>query len=174
MSADPSGRGAPPAASRPHMPGYGLPAGDAGLLPWDWAESRLAGSHNYWLATARADGRPHLMIVWGLWLEGCFYFSTGRHSRKSRNLEHNAHCVIGTEQAAEAVVVEGVAAEVADVSLRKSLLAHYQRKYDYDMSAMEADILSLKEPIYAIRPVVAFGLDERATLARATRWRFGS
>jgi hypothetical protein len=37
---------------------------------------------------------------------------------------------------------------------------------------MEEYILSLKEPIYAIRPTVAFGLDEKATLTSATRWQF--
>ena len=163
-----------PGASRPHMPGYGLPQGSAGLMPWEWAASRLGASHNYWLGTSRPDGRPHLMVVWGLWLDNVFYFSTGRHSRKARNLERNAHCVIGTEQADEAVIVEGVAEEVGDVGLRRTFLTHYQRKYNYDMSAMEADILSLREPIYAIRPAVAFGLDEKATLASATRWLFGS
>jgi len=34
------------------------------------------------------------------------------------------------------------------------------------------DILSLKEQIYAARPVVAFGLDERKFLDAATRGRF--
>jgi hypothetical protein len=38
---------------------------------------------------------------------------------------------------------------------------------------MEADILSLEEPIFAVRPSVAFGLDEKATLSNATRWHFG-
>ena len=28
-------------SSRPHMPGYGLPKGSKGLLPWSWAEQRL-------------------------------------------------------------------------------------------------------------------------------------
>ena len=88
-----------PAPSRPHMPGYGLAEGPDGLLPWSWAEERLEESHNYWLATVRPDGRPHLMIVWGLWYGGVFYFSTGSDSRKARNLESNAHCVIGSEQA---------------------------------------------------------------------------
>lgn len=36
-----------PKASRPHMPGYGLPAGTKGLLTWAWAEERLLASHNY-------------------------------------------------------------------------------------------------------------------------------
>jgi nitroimidazol reductase NimA-like FMN-containing flavoprotein (pyridoxamine 5'-phosphate oxidase superfamily) len=171
MTTDPP-RPSEPRASRPHMPGYGLPESADGLMPWQWAEQRLTASHNYWLATTRPDGRPHLMIIWGLWLDGHFYFSTGRHSRKARNLEQNAHCVIATEQADQAVVVEGLAEEITDVALRRTLLSSYQRKYDYDMSSMEEDILNLKEPIYAIRPTVAFGLDEKATLQSATRWRF--
>jgi hypothetical protein len=161
-----------PAPSRPHMPGYGLPEGPDRLMPWSWAKQRLEGSHNYWLATVRQDGRPHLMIIWGLWHEGVFYFSTGSRSRKARNLESNVHCVIGTEQAHEAVVVEGVAEKLRDVEQLKELLSLYQRKYDYDMSAMQEDILALREPIFAVRPSVAFGLEEKASLQNATRWRF--
>jgi hypothetical protein len=156
------------------MPGYDLTEGPDGLMPWSWAEQRLEGSHNYWLATVRQDGRPHLMIVWGLWLGRVFYFSTGSRSRKARNLEGNAHCVIGTEQAHEAVVVEGVAEKICNVEQLTELLALYQRKYAYDMSAMREDILALREPIFAVRPNVAFGLDEDAVLRNATRWRFAT
>jgi len=59
-----------PKASRPHIPGYGLPKGKEGLLSWKWAEQRLEKSHNYWISTARPDGTPHTMVVWGLWLDG--------------------------------------------------------------------------------------------------------
>ncbi|HXM19666.1 MAG TPA: hypothetical protein VN948_00080 [Terriglobales bacterium] len=100
-------------------------------------------------------------------------FSTGRRSRKARNLAENQHCVVCTEQAHQAVIVEGIAEEVADVVLRCEFLKRYERKYAFDMSAFEADILSLKEPVYAVRPVVAFGLDEKKSLNAATRWRFG-
>lgn len=161
-----------PTPSRPHMPGYGLPEGSEGLMPWSWAEQRLEGSHNYWLATVRPDGRPHLMVIWGLWRGGVFYFSTGSQSRKARNLEGNPHCVIGTERSHEAVVVEGVAEKVREVALLEELLPRYQHKYDYDMSAMQADILALREPIFAVRPSVAFGLEEQGSLQNATRWRF--
>jgi hypothetical protein len=143
-------------------------------MPWSWAEERLDGSHNYWLATVRQDGRPHLMVIWGLWHSGVFYFSTGSRSRKARNLEHNAHCVIGTEQTHEAVVVEGVAEKVRDVEQLKLLLPLYQRKYDYDMSTMEEGILALEEPFFAVRPRVAFGLEEKTSLQNATRWQFAT
>jgi hypothetical protein len=84
----------------------------------------------------------------------------------------NQHCVVCTEQAHQAVIVEGIAEEVSDVGLRRIFLKRYERKYAFDMSSFEADILSLKEPVYAVRPVVGFGLDEKKSLNSATRWRF--
>lgn len=154
------------------MPGYGLPKGTRGLLPWSWAERRLQKSHNYWITTVKPDGTPHTMVVWGLWRDGVFLFSTGRQSRKARNLAENPRCVVCTEQADQAVIVEGIAEVTVDVELRRSFLKRTERKYDFDMSGFEADILSLKEPIYAVRPVMVFGLDEKKSLNAATRWRF--
>jgi hypothetical protein len=161
-----------PKASRPHMPGYGLPKGSKGLLPWKWAEQRLAKSHNYWITTIKPDGSPHTMVVWGLWLDGVFLFSTGRQSRKAQNLAEDRRCIFCTELAHEAVVVEGLAEEVPDVELRREFLRKSERKYNYDMSAFEEPVLSLKEPIFAVRPVIAFGLHEKKSLNSATRWKF--
>lgn len=161
-----------PKASRPHMPGYGLPKGQKGLLPWTWASARLGKSHNYWVATVRADGRPHLMPVWGLWMDDAFYFSTGRQSRKAQNLASNSTCVIATENSAEAVVLEGVARETPDLRLRRKFIRDIERKYKFDMSGFTAGILNLQEPIYVVEPRVAFGLHEKKSLHTATRWHF--
>src|SRR5437016_14311595 len=145
-----------PQPSRPHMPGYGLPEGDKGLLPWSWAEQRLKKSHNYWITTVKPDASPHTMVVWGLWQDGRLLFSTGSKSRKARNLAQNTNCVVCTEHANEAVVVEGTA-EIADVGARRKLLPAYERKYKFDMGKMKEDILSMKEPVFAVRPRVVFG-----------------
>jgi pyridoxamine 5'-phosphate oxidase-like protein len=161
-----------PKASRPQMPGYGLPKGTTGLLPWKWADTRLTKSHNYWITTVKPDGSPHSMVVWGLWVDGEFLFSTGRQSRKSKNLAKNPRCVVASERAEQAVIVEGRAEEVTSVARRRSFLRSYQKKYKYDMSGFEKDILSLKEPIFAVEPDTVFGLDERKFLSAATRWRF--
>jgi general stress protein 26 len=154
-----------PKASRPHMPGYGLPNGTKGMLPWRWAEQRLVRSHNYWLTTTRPDARPHTMLVWGVWVDGCFYFSTGAQSRKARNLAANPRCNVSTEKAAEAVIVEGTASTVSDADLLKRVSPSYARKYkpwklDPSMG-----------PIFQVRPQKVFGLRER-TFKAATRWRF--
>jgi len=154
------------------MPGYGLPKGSKGLLSWKWAEGQLKKSHNYWIATTRPDGRAHLMVVWGMWKDGEFLFSTGSQSRKAKNLAHNSRCVIATDRADQAVIVEGVASVVPDVALRRWFLKEAERKYKFDMSSMTEDVLNLKEPIYAVRPSVVFGLDEKKSLNAATRWMF--
>src|SRR5690606_25787423 len=80
------GKGSPmdePIASRPHMPGYDIAGeGEGTLLPWSWAEERLVKSHDYWLTTVRPDGRPHVMPVWGVWLDRTLWWSSSRGSRK--------------------------------------------------------------------------------------------
>jgi hypothetical protein len=159
-----------PKPSRPYAPGYGFPESSKGLLPWSWAEQRLKKSHNYWITTVRPDGAPHTMVVWGLWQDGRFLFSTGSESRKARNLRANKNCIVSTEHAHEAVIVEGVA-EIADVAARRKLIPTYERKYKFDLSKMRDDILSMREPVFAVRPRVVFGLWEKHFQGRSTRWK---
>jgi len=161
-----SSKGDQPKTSRPYMPGYGLPKDRKGLLPWSWATKRLVNSHNYWITTVRPDGAPHTMVVWGLWYENAFYFSTGRRSRKARNLAVNSRCIVCTERADEAVIVEGEAGVVDDRSRLRTFFRKYEAKYDWDMSAYE------EEPIFAIHPSVVFGLDEKRFPSATTRWQF--
>jgi len=113
------------------------------------------------------------MVVWGLWMDGRLLFSTGSKSRKARNLAHNPNCVVCTELANEAVIVEGIA-EIADVSARRKMLPVYERKYKFDMGNMKDDILSIKEPVFAVRPRLVFGLWEKEFIGKSTRWKFES
>jgi len=165
-----------PKSTRIQAPGYGFPEGSKGLLPWSWAEQRLKRSHNYWVTTikpttGKPDGSPHTMVVWGLWQDGRFLFSTGSQSRKARNLALNPNCVVSTEHAQEAVIVEGVA-EIADVAARRKLIPAYEKKYKFDLSTMKDDLLSMKEPVFAVRPRVVFALWEKHFQGKSTRWKF--
>jgi PPOX class probable F420-dependent enzyme len=159
-------RGAP-RASRPRMPGYGvLPAeGGQGLLPWQWAEERLVAARNYWVATARPDGRPHLMAVWGVWHGAAFWFSTGAESVKARNLAADPRCSISTERGDEAVVVEGRVDRISDAKALAGVYEAYRAKYEWGMDG---------EPFYVLRPRTAFGFMEHPDqfASTATRWTF--
>jgi hypothetical protein len=160
-----------PASSRIAAPGYGFPKSTKGLLPWSWAEQRLKKSHNYWISTVKSNGAPHTMVVWGLWQDGRFLFSTGSKSRKTRNLAESPSCVVCTELAQEAVIVEGIA-EIANITARRKFLPVYEKKYKFDMSKMKDDILSMKEPVFAVRPRVVFALWEKYFQSKSTRWKF--
>ena len=147
------------------MPGYGADRSRRGLLSWPTARDRLVRSHNYWLVTTRPDGCPHAMPIWGLWLADRYYFSTGRRSRKARNLARNPRCLVCTEQAHQAVIVEGRAREVGDAATLARLAAPYRRKYRW---ALDPSL----GPVYEVRPRVVFAVFERTFPRSATRWTF--
>jgi hypothetical protein len=63
---------------------------------------------------------------------------------------------------------------MADVALRREFLKKYKPKYHFDMAGMEQDILSMKEPVFVVRPQVVFGLYEKEFVSSATRWKFSS
>ena len=153
-----------PKTERPDIPGYGIAKSKKGLLPWQWALERLRKSRQYWIATTRPEGAPHVMVIWGLWLGDGFYFSTGKDSRKAKNLANNPRCVICSDNSAEAVIVEGVVESVSPEKLKPIFVA-YKKKYNIDVSDMA-------EPFYRVKPGVAFGLLEKKFTGTATRWMF--
>jgi hypothetical protein len=149
------------------MPGYGLaPAsGGDGLLPWSWAQERLARSHNYWISTVSPGSRAHAAPVWGVWLDDVFYFSTAPGSRKERNLRADPRCVVTTESAEEAVIAEGDAAPSTDAAALAAFKKAYDEKYAWDIET---------EGIIAVTPRVVFGFIEHAGRFQktATKWAF--
>jgi nitroimidazol reductase NimA-like FMN-containing flavoprotein (pyridoxamine 5'-phosphate oxidase superfamily) len=151
------------------MPGYGIADANEGkgLLAWSWAVKRLTKSHNYFVSTVRPDGRAHTMPVWGVWVNDTFYFSTGRTSRKARNLRENPNCVVCPENASEAVVVEGIAKKLTAASVPAGVKRAYKAKYDWALDPALG-------PIFAVRPRIAFGFIEANDefTATATRWVF--
>lgn len=154
-----------PRTERPQIPDYGISKSKAGLLPWKWAVKTLAESREYWIVTVRPDGRPHAMIIWGLWFDGAFWFGTGSKTQKARNLAKNANCIVGTQNAAEAVILEGTAELITDPSIGKKLEPASVRKYGMGGG-------SGSEPVYRVRPRRVFGFIEKSFPKTATRWIF--
>ena len=65
----------PLAPDRPTVPhDYGIPQTVEGTLAWDHVRERMTQARNYWIATARADGLPHAVPVWGVWVDDTLYF----------------------------------------------------------------------------------------------------
>jgi PPOX class probable F420-dependent enzyme len=141
-----------------------------GLLPWSWARERLERSHDYWVATTRPDGRPHVMPVWGVFVDGAFWFSSSRGSRKARNLAANPGCAITTDNAYEPVVIEGTAELVQDLTAIGGFVITINDKYQTDYSI---DFFNPADnACFRVRPSWAFALTESDFTGSPTRWMF--
>jgi hypothetical protein len=156
-----------PAVDRPDMRSYGVERGPKGLQPWARSEKAFAAAHNYWVSVARPDGRPHATAVWGVWLAGKFWFSCSPTSVKARTLRRNPRCTVTTEDAAEAVIIEGVAASVKGRARLLPFVRAYRRKYDWDMDPAA-------EGYFTVTPLRAFAFHEAAERfgKTATRYRW--
>jgi hypothetical protein len=152
----------------PHVPSdYGLKPRKQ-YLPFTHAEARLTKSRNYWICTARPDGRPHSIPVWGFWIDGTLYFGTGRASRKARNLTHNPAVSIHLDSGDDVVILEGTVVEidVSDKSLLKKLDAASRAKYKMPV------VLGPENALYSVRPRVVLAWTEKDFPNNATRWEF--
>ena len=153
----------------PHIPSdYGLKPRKT-YLPFTHAEDRLTKSRNYWICTARPDGRPHSIPVWGFWIDGALYFGTGRSSCKARNLAHNPAISIHLDSGDDVVILEGTAVEVdlTNKSQLKKLDAASRAKYKMPMPIAPENVL------YSVRPRVVLAWTEKDFPNNATRWQFG-
>ena len=115
------------------------------------------------------NGAPHARPVWGVWLDGRFYFSSG--SRIRSNLERGPAVSVNLESGDECVILEGTAALVHDEAVAQRITAAYNEKYPLHMEANE---------FFEVCPRVVFGWlcdgsgrDGGALFSQtATRWLF--
>jgi general stress protein 26 len=162
-----------PAGCRAGLPivpsSYGLKSRKE-YLPFRHAEEKIAKSRNYWICTARPDGRPHSIPVWGFWLNGAFYFGTARASLKARNLAHNPAISVHLESGNDVVIFEGTAVEVdlADNAAIKLLDAASRAKYKMPL------MVSPEVVLYSVRPRIVLAWTEQDFPNNATRWEFNT
>lgn len=99
---------------------------DLPLLDWLSVEARLEAGitqapdsggpnrHTCWLATINRDGSPHITGIGALWSNGSFWFETGPHTRKGKNLARDPRCVLSLATHDVDLVVEGLAVRITD------------------------------------------------------------
>lgn len=152
---------------------------DADPTPWSEAQRVLEVAEVFWLATVRADGRPHVTPVLAVWFEGAAYFCTGPDERKAANLATNAACTLTTGcnllSAGLDVVVEGEARMVRDEDWLRLVAEAYRAKYGDDWSFEVEDVAFTHRDggralVYEVAPVTVFGFRKGAY--SQTRWRF--
>jgi hypothetical protein len=160
-----------PVAERPHAPGYEVREGPDGLLPFSWARERLAVARTWWVASVRPDGRPHVMPIWGAWVDDRAYLLGQLTARWGRNLQRNPACVVHIEQGDDVVIIEGDARLVTapDQRLLDGLKAAFAR-YAATPDAVVEPAAWIGKGFWEVVPHTVFGFSDYVT--DATRWRF--
>jgi hypothetical protein len=134
------------------------------FLSWDWVTERLEKSHNYWICTTRADGRPHAMPVWGVFVNNAVAFSTDPSSLKARNMKARPEIVVHAESGDEVVILEG---KVEKIKLTTEIDDAYNTKYKMRLSTFPGGAT-----VFQLKPRVVMSWREKDFVKSSTRWQF--
>jgi pyridoxine/pyridoxamine 5'-phosphate oxidase len=123
-----------PPRGRPDSPppSYGVPRRGGEFVPWERVVERLRSAEAYWLATVTPSGRPHVVPIWGVFVDDELYLETGAPGTiKNRNLASNPEVAVHLDGINDAVIVRGVASAVRpDPVLGGALAAAFAAKYE--------------------------------------------
>jgi hypothetical protein len=119
---------------RPDIPSsYGIAQDEAGMLDWADVAATLAGAPLFWVSTVGPGGGPHLIPIWGAWVDDAGYIEGGDDTRWARNLtEGGGRVHLGVDHEGTQVMVRGQAVQI-DVSadLQQAVADVYDAKYPY-------------------------------------------
>jgi len=163
-----------PRASRDILPPvYGVSHSTEGMMPWSRVRERLERAQNYWLATTRPDGRPHVVPVWGAWLDEALYFDGLPTNHWARNLAANPAIAVHLESGDDVVIIEGAVEDLnTDEALGARVVAAYAAKYNEPFPEPTT------RGIFRLRPRTARAWTTRAlrdsteNWEDTTRWHF--
>ena len=104
-------------------------------LDWASVETRIEQAERYWLASTRSDGRPHVIPIDGIWLDGRWFFGGAAETVHQRIVGENPNVVMHLEDAMKAVIVEGAAERIIPTpEVAKRLAEATRTKYGYPTS----------------------------------------
>ena len=163
------------------------------LLDWASIEDKLRSGvsqapgsggpnrHTCWLTTINADGSPHVNGVGALWADGCFWFETGRQTRKGSNIARDPRCSLSVAAREFDLVVEGSAELVTEPGRVADMAARWAAegwpcRVDETGTALTADFSapSAGPPPWHVYRIIPRSATAVSTVepGGVTRWRF--
>ena len=98
------------------------------------AQSKLKTEKNIWIASVRADGRPHLVPIWFVWEDNKIYLSIDPKSVKAHKIAKNPHIALALEEGTHPVICEGQAFSVP-TPLPEEVKQLFFVKYGWDIAS---------------------------------------
>jgi len=96
--------------------------------------ARLADDTIIWLATVRPDGRPHLIAIWFVYVDGALWFATAASSVKIANIRNDPRVNVSLESGMRSAVGEGTASVVA-LPYPPAVVEAFVGRFDWDISS---------------------------------------
>jgi hypothetical protein len=143
---------------------YGHPST---TLDWSAIQLRLEQAEQYWFATTRPDGRPHVVPLDGIWLDDLWYFGGAPQAVHQRNLGDNRQAAVHLADTMAVVILEGTAEFVTLApDLAQRLATASNTKYPVYAATPER----YAGGVWRLRPSVVFAWDRLDV--DATRFEF--
>lgn len=119
-----------PKITRPKFP-KGYVDNPTSEVPWEYVEKQLTESKHYWICSVRANGRPHVVPRWAVYLDGRLYYDGSPETRHARNIIENPYVTVNLEDGQKAIILEGktVPAPKPTPQLAERLAKVYRVKY---------------------------------------------
>lgn len=154
---------------------------ESSAKPWQEVTELISGPGTHWLATVGPNGRPHVVPVGAVCMDGAMYFTTGQGTRKEKNIMENPSCVVTISTTGFDLIFEGDAAKLTDNEKLERLAAIYRADgwpatvkdgaFDAPYSAPTTGPAPYE--VYEITPTTAFALGtNEETVHQCTRYKF--
>ena len=152
----------------------------ADLLTHD--DPRSPNRSTFWLTTLNVDGSPHVTSVGALWQAGSYWFQTGDHTRKAKNVARDPRCSISVATKGFDVMVAGEARRVTEPTIVAEIAALWAKsgwpaQPDDSGTGITApfNAPTLGPPpwfVYELTPRTATAVGTSDETPGSTRWRF--
>ncbi len=165
---------ASPKRDRPQLPKGYIKTTPRGMLTWIAVKKILTTFSYLWIATTDADGKPHLVQQWGVWVDDVLYFEGSEQTRWARSLARDPRLAFGMQTADRAVygeasvdVVRGPDRKLA-TKIAKQYAAKYGRGFKYRPKPEQYE----KGHVFRAHPTKLIAFDVKKFDTSAARFTF--
>ncbi|MDO8506493.1 MAG: pyridoxamine 5'-phosphate oxidase family protein [Candidatus Limnocylindria bacterium] len=163
-----------PRRDRPQLPQGYITTAPAGMLSWAAVQRLLVSAPYFWIATTGADGAPHLVQQWGVWIDQQLIFEGSDHTRWARNLARDPRIGFGMQNGNDAVYGDGKVDVIRDVpiALARRIARQYGTKYGRGFKYRPKPEQYAKGYVFRVRPAKLIAFDVKRFNTSATRFTF--
>ena len=163
-----------PKRDRPHLPKGYISTAPKGMLAWPAVKKFLVAAPYIWIATTDADGRPHLVQSWSVWVDDTVYFEGSDQTRWAKNLARDPRLSFGMQSGDKAAYGKAIVdiVRAPDRKLATKVAKAYGAKYGRTFKYRPKPEQYEKSHVFRGRPEKLIAFDVKKFNTSAARFTF--